>query len=387
MRLVVFSHKRCWPCDSSPCGYATDGGFPFQMRALSELFDTTIEVLPCDLAGRREGEIALTGHNLSVVPLSVPKGAGVWRKLGLPFWFARNGWRMIRELVRADAVHTPIPGDIGTIGMLLALAMRKPLFVRYCGNWFVERTTAERFWKWFMERFTGGRNVMLATGGAPIPPSPRNANLHWIFSTSLTEGQLAACAASLREKSESYPRLAITCRQENGKGTDVVIKALGLVLTDFPGATLDVVGDGSALESLRQLALSLKLTQRIVFHGKLTHGKVIEVLRGAHVFCYPTLSEGFPKVVLEALACGLPVISTHVSVIPQLISNGAGLLIDEPTPVALANAIREVLKDEQGYRRMSLAAVKTAQQYSLERWRDTIGDLLRHSWGRLNCDA
>ena len=52
--------------------------------------------------------------------------------------------------------------------MLFAFVLRKPLFVRHCGNWFVQTTAAEHFWKWFMVRFAGGRNVMIATGGDDI---------------------------------------------------------------------------------------------------------------------------------------------------------------------------------------------------------------------------
>src|SRR6185369_1529040 len=136
------------------------------MQALSDLFDETTLVVPCASPLSRVGEISLEGHNLSVAPLTTPAGRGLARKLGLPFWLLRNTPAILRELMKADAVHAPIPGDVGTIGMILAFILRKPLFVRHCGNWLNPVTTAEHFWKWFMERFAGGRQVMLATGGA-----------------------------------------------------------------------------------------------------------------------------------------------------------------------------------------------------------------------------
>ena len=61
-------------------------------------------------------------------------------------------------------------------------------------HWFVQETVAEHFWKWLMQASAGGRNVMLATGGAASPPSARNAANRWIFSTTLTDDELAACA-------------------------------------------------------------------------------------------------------------------------------------------------------------------------------------------------
>src|SRR5262249_44716156 len=117
------------------------------------------------------------------------------------------------------------------------------------------------------------------------------------------------------------------------------------------------------------------------------HKTVLCLLRRAHLFCYPTAaSEGFPKVVLEALACGLPIVTTRVSVLPQLIDTGCGVLLEDRTPEAIAGATVGILSDAESYRRMSSRALETAQEYSLERWRDTIGELLRAAWqtGRSN---
>ena len=382
MKLLVVSYKNCWPIDAGKGLYGTDGGFPFQMKALSELFDETHLCLPCSRRNGAAGEIPLTGHNLKVVPLSAPGGAGIWRKLGLPMWLARSGATIVREMWRADGVHAPIPGDIGTVGMLLAYVMRKPLFVRHCGNWFVQKTSAEHFWKWFMEKFAGGRNVMLATGGAAQPPSPHNPNLRWIFATSMTKNELLEAAP--RHKSiDRAVRLIIICRQEMEKGTGVVIESLPLIRKQFPQATLDVVGDGSALARFKQLADTQGVNEHITFHGKVDHNGVSRLLRQADVFCFPTTSsEGFPKVVVEALAHGLPVVTTNVSVLPVLISSGCGKLITNAEPTELAQAIVDILRDRDRYSEMSARAVDTAQQYSLERWRDSIGDLLRSAWGR-----
>jgi glycosyltransferase involved in cell wall biosynthesis len=263
--------------------------------------------------------------------------------------------------------------------MVLALALRKPLFVRHCGNWEFQRTIAERFWRRLMERFAGKHNVMLATGGAPDPPSKRNPAIRWIFSTSLTREELAGCRVQRQSINHADVRLINVCRQEKFKGVEALLESLPLLLHDFPGLRQDVVGDGSALTQLKERAERLGLNGRVTFHGQLNHEGVIELLKQADLFCYPTKSDGFPKVVLEALACGLPVISTPVSVLPHLIGNGCGVLIDEADPEALARAVRECLSDGERYREMSIRALATAEQYSLERWRDTIGGMLREA--------
>jgi glycosyltransferase involved in cell wall biosynthesis len=387
MKLAVFSYKLCWPSAPSPTGYATDGGFPFQMHALSELFDSTTLVVPCSVTTKRAGGMNLTGRNVIVRPLTNPGGSGFRRKATFLLWLVRNSPVLIGEIRRADIVHAPIPGDIGTIGMLLALLWRKPMFVRYCGNWFVQHTTAEHFWRWFMQRFAGGRNVMLATGGAAESPSAQNPNVRWIFSTSLLEHELTACSRRRDLPPTERVRLIIVCRQERGKGIETVIESLPLIMKSFPDATLDVVGDGAELANFKTLATTHKVENRVDFHGKVDHATVLRLLQQADLFCYPTASEGFPKAVLEALACGLPVVTTPVSVLPKLIDTGSGLLLKDVTAAGLAKAVVDCLSDAERYRNMSARALETASQYSLERWRDTIGDLLRAACGPLRSDA
>ncbi len=383
MKLVVFSHKPCWVSEASPSGFATDGGFPAQMRALSELFDSTTLLVPCSPSGGRTGETPLEGRNLRVAPLT-PLGVGGWaRKAAFPIWLLRNAPAIQRELSRADAVHAPVPGDVGTIGLLLALLTCKPLFVRYCNNWLVTKTTAERFWKWVMERFAGGRNIMLATGGAAEPPARRSPAVQWVFATSLEEREIEACARQRDRLPGASPRLILVGRQEKGKGTGILIESLPEISGTFPGVTLEVLGDGAALPEFRRLAERFRVANRVAFRGNVDRATVVRCLREADLFCFPTASEGFPKVVLEALACGLPVLTTKVSVLPVLLARGAGLLLEEATPGSVADGVRRCLSNEAAYRTMSTRALETARAYSLERWRDTIGGLLAVGWGPL----
>jgi len=386
MRLVIYCHKTCWPSSLSPSGYATDGGFPFQMKALSQLFDGTQVLVPCEREPRTSGVSPLEGEHLSVVPLTNLAGSGWVRKLLFPFWVVRNLPALIRWARAADVIHCPIPGDVGTIGMFLAVVLRRKLLVRHCGNWLVQQTVAERFWKWSMEQFRQPWSVMLATGAGQQSPSARNPTIRWIFSTALWEEELESCR--VERSGQPRPALIIACRQDREKGTGIVIQALPEILEAFPDATLDVVGDGQDLDGFRALASRLSLDGHVRFHGKLSHDRVLRMLRQATLFCYPTgASEGFPKVILEALACALPVVTTRVSVLPGLISEGCGVLIDEQTPQALAAAVKGCLSNAELYGQMSRRAMETARQYSLERWRDTIGSLLEKNWGPLRAHA
>lgn len=381
MHLVVISHKVCWRSSDSPSGYATDGGFPVQMLAISQLFSKTTLVLPCESGIDRDGGTALTGRGLTVLPMTVPLGRGFARKLGMLNWLRVNISVIWKEAKKADAVHAPIPGDVGTIGILAAVLLKKRLFVRHCGNWLMPRTIAERIWKRGMEYLAGPGKVMLATGGTAGPPSPRNPAVRWIFSTSLRRDQMID-ARPRRLPSDGGIKLIIACRQETGKGTEVVIESMRSIVKHFPKATLHVVGGGSLLDKLKLQSSESGDGGRIVFHGKIGQPEVLGLLREAHLFCYPTsASEGFPKVVLEAMASGLPVIATRVSVLPQLLGDGSGILLDKPCPMAVAAAVKDVCGDNAKYQNMSSKAIDGARNYTLENWGESIRTALCDGWG------
>jgi hypothetical protein len=357
------------------------------MTAIAELFDETVLMLPCYQRIDHEGEISLQGHKMRIVPLSPRRGAGLYSKLSFLPWLLLNSVTIMREVRRADGVHAPIPGDVGTVGMLLAWLFRMPLFVRHCGNWLRPVTRAEKLWRWFMEAFAGGRNVMLATGGSAGPPSRKNPNVHWIFSTSLTRSELQIYAKVRTYPSDGRLRLIIVARQERAKGAATVIQSLPLLEKTFPQVSLDIVGEGGAIPEFKRLAAKACIAGRVRFSGKLNHDQVMQRLQGAHLFAFPTTSsDGFPKVVLEALAVGLPVVATKVSVLPQLLGNGCGMLLSEATPEALARSIEKALSDPAVFEAMSRQAIATARQYSLEAWRDIIGGYLTSTWGPLKTE-
>lgn len=387
MRLAVFSHKVCWLDPSSPSGHATDGGFAKQMDALAELFDQTVVHVPVIAeapAGAAAAQSQFTNPRLTVSPLPHLRGSGLRRRMRLPGWVMRSVPALVRGVRRADAVHAPIPGDIGTVGIALAELWRRPLLVRYCGNWLVERTRAERVWHDYMRRRGGGRRVMLATGGATGPPAPSNPDVTWIFSASLHRDELPAAGPDHKPPREQGLRLITVGRQEPYKGTGAIIAAMPEILAVHPHARLDVVGAGAGLDGFRDLAVEHGVSDSVDFHGLVHHDDVIEMLGASHVFVFPTQSEGFPKVVAEALACGTPVVASPVSVLPTIIDDSVGALLVDDTPESIAEAVHQVAA--HGWADRSRHAVELGRTFTLDGWRDAIASRLEPAWGPLRSD-
>jgi glycosyltransferase involved in cell wall biosynthesis len=351
-----------------------------QMRAISELFEETVVCVPVSDEPGPPGTTPIAGRAMRVRALPVPKGAGAGRKLLLLTWLLRSARPLIREIRAADAVHTPIPGDVGTVGIAIAEAFRRPIFVRHCGNWANERTVAERAWKRYMERFGGGRRVMLATGGGSTPPSPGRA-VEWIFSTSLSEEEVRRLARTGVFPADGPLRLVTAGRQVELKGTRAIIQALPLLSDLGREVELHVLGDGVDLERFREVARSTGVGSQVIFHGLVSHEQVLDELIQGHIFVFPTRSsEGFPKAVGEAMAAGLPVVTTDVSVLPHLLAKGGGVITDG-TPRGIAVAIRGLMETDV-YNSESAAAQVAVRELTLERWQEAIQARLLRAWGR-----
>ncbi|MFM8320107.1 MAG: glycosyltransferase family 4 protein [Chloroflexota bacterium] len=382
MQLVVISHKETWRSPTSPSGYVTVGGFPFQMSAIAELFDHTRLVTALRAGPPPSGALPLAGKNLVVTPLPEPAGVEWKRKLAMLVWVPRHLPFLWRAVSDADAVHTPVGGDIGTVGIVIALLQRKALFVRHCGTWGRPVSTIDRWLMRLLEKIAGGRNVVLATGGGDRPPSTANPNIHWIFSTPLTRSDLAALPQAQPWQPGRPLRLITVGRLVDDKNIDALLQALPLIQKEQPAVHLDIVGEGERLLQLQQAAASLGLHSAVTFHGNVSHEQVLRLLAGAHLFVFPSRREGFPKAVLEALACGLPALTTPVSVLPYLLRGGAGQLLPDPGPQAIAQAVLALSSRPEGLRGMADNARQTALAYTLEAWRDAIGAELQAGWGR-----
>lgn len=130
------------------------------------------------------------------------------------------------------------------------------------------------------------------------------------------------------------------------KGLDVLIRAMALLRDEGEATRLVLAGDGPLRAELERLAATLKLQQHVQFVGHQPRPSVARLLHECAVFVLPSRSEPFGIVVIEALACGKPVVATTVGGIPEIIQDGAnGILVDPEDAHALAAQIRRLLRD------------------------------------------
>jgi len=124
------------------------------------------------------------------------------------------------------------------------------------------------------------------------------------------------------------------------KGVPSLLRAMKIVCEVLPDAKLIIVGDGEEREDLESLADSLGIRDRVDFVGRVPHERIPDYLCKADIFVLPSVSEGFGIVILEAMACGLPIVATRVGGVPDIIEEGVnGFLVESGDFPEMANKI------------------------------------------------
>lgn len=159
------------------------------------------------------------------------------------------------------------------------------------------------------------------------------------------------------------------------KGHALLIEAVALLTRDWPTLRLVIAGEGPERERLQQLIAQHGLQERVRLLGVVPNADLPHWYGAADLFALPSSREGLPNVMLEALACGTPVVATAVGGIPEVLGGqpDAGMLLDERSSAALARAIAAAL------RRVSdpSAPRRVAEAYSWEHSTARLATLMR----------
>lgn len=132
------------------------------------------------------------------------------------------------------------------------------------------------------------------------------------------------------------------------KGVHLLLDAFGRIASEFEAVGLWLIGkaeDGEYAQALRDQATRMRLSERVHFLGPMPQEKLAEHMTEAEVLVLPSLSEGLGRVVFEAMACGTPVIGSHVDGIPEMITEGENGFLVPPSDVSLlAERLRWILR-------------------------------------------
>jgi glycosyltransferase involved in cell wall biosynthesis len=140
-------------------------------------------------------------------------------------------------------------------------------------------------------------------------------------------------------------RVVLYCgRLSHEKGILFLIRALQLVKERYRPIRLLIVGEGPLKAQVRSLCQELGLEENVTMLGELQHDAVTTVMSASDLLCAPSIREGWPNVVVEALSCGVPVVASKVGGVPEILNSPVyGRMVPPGDPRLLADTLWEAL--------------------------------------------
>jgi L-malate glycosyltransferase len=170
-----------------------------------------------------------------------------------------------------------------------------------------------------------------------------------------------------------FPHIIVTRNLEPIYDNATAVRAFSIVRCTFPAARLILAGSGPERQALEQLAAGLDIADAVTFTGRVDNEVMATLYHSADIMVNPSLVDNMPISVLEALASGVPVVSTDVGGVPYLVEHErTALLVSAQYPQAMADAILTLLNDPAKAQRMRKAGLESVQQYTWPNVRDRL---------------
>jgi phosphatidyl-myo-inositol dimannoside synthase len=377
MTLGILYHMPFWQTADGAL-WEAEGSFARYVDSIAPYFDRVILSVPVFDTPPASGS-RVRATNVSLAPLPYfPGPRQFYPKL-----------MSIRPLLRkwidqCDVIHLRVPSPAAIFAFRIAEAQRKPIFLLVVGDyqallphlgyrglkkWAFAQYVA--FEEWALRYMT--KRALTFANGASLRDKHQRAGAR-VHETKTTTLSLSDVSTRTDTCTSSPIKLLCVSRIDPRKG----LRALPTVIADLVAAghnvTLDIVGPPIGLigESERDAILEESrrhgVSDRVFLRGPVALDQLLPLYRQFDLFVLPTRpGEGIPRVLMEAMAGGLPVVTTDVSGISSLISDGEnGLLVAAGSTQALADALKALIATPSLRQRLIQNGYATARAHTLE---------------------
>jgi glycosyltransferase involved in cell wall biosynthesis len=249
--------------------------------------------------------------------------------------------------------------------VLANFGLRKKL-VSTCHNW-LGQSLAMRFYAWLDKRILRSFDMVVGVSNEIVAELAKHLPPHKILR--IGNGIDIQKYRRPVSRDEAKRRLHIGNRHVIGfvgrlspeKGIGYLLRAASNLIKEGLDVCTVIVGDGEQAGALKEEARVLQIADRVIFTGNRNDTPMLYA--AMDVFVLPSLQEAFPMVLLEAMACGVPVIATRVGDVAEIIEpDTTGMLVETKDDIALQNAIKKMLTYPVEAERMSAAARMKVEQ-------------------------
>lgn len=378
MRLLVISHTPHYEYQGVISGW---GSTIRELDHLAGLFDELVHLAPLYTGRPPESSLPYSSKKIKFIPVKPAGGDGFKDKLSIfgavPVWLKA----MRHEINSADAIHIRCPAGISLIALFAQKlwGRGKPSWVKYAGNW---KPSNKEFWSYRMQRFWLGHNfhrgIVTVNGTWLHQP----AHIITFNNPSFSQIEWFHAKQEAAEKDLSFPlKFVFVGRADEAKGVGRILEIAAQLLGKGIAFHLDVIGDGPNREIFEQAAVERGLSDQVSFLGWKNRLEINKYYKDAHFILLPSTSEGWPKVLSEAMAYGVVPLASDISSIPSILSNAkSGLAIPSNDINSFVRTIISYVEDPLKWKRESQNGVIAAESFTYEYYLNAVCKFFNNAW-------
>jgi glycosyltransferase involved in cell wall biosynthesis len=378
MRLLVVSHTSHYQSDGRAAGW---GPTVRELDALAELFDEVAHIATIYPGPPPAGMLPYAASNIRLQLVPPAGGDSAAAKIGILAAYPHYARVIGQELRRADTVHVRCPANISLLALLLLQRAKEPPYrwVKYAGNW---QPDGEEPWAYGLQRrwlaANRHRGVVTVNGQWPSqPPHVRPFYNPCLTERETAEGSQVASAKQLRTPIE----LLFVGALNEGKGVGRVLRVALALQQAGVSFRLRLLGDGPDRPRYEAWVRDNRL-RGVSFLGWVPRTDMAAHYGPAHVILLPSQSEGWPKVLSEAMAYGVVPVAAAVSSIPQILTaTGAGIALPPDDVAGMAGAVARFVAAPAAWTAASRAGAATARLFTYRAYQSAVAELFADAWG------
>lgn len=336
MKLCIISHTEHYIENKEIVGWGTT---VTEINNLLNVFDEIYHVATVLNEKAPASSLPYTSDKIKLVQIPSTGGKTINEKLSILKKMPQIIKTVNETLAEVDCFQFRGPTGIGVFLIpYLTFFVNKPGWFKYAGNWNQDNPPLGY---WIQRSLLKKQKRKLTINGKWEDQPKQSLTFE---NPTLTQNDLIEGDYITSHK--NYDKELNFCfvgRLEKPKGVERILKAFAQIKNERLG-TLHFVGDGNETSYFKELAKASNI--KVVFHGGLARKQVFEIYKNSHVFLLPsTASEGFPKVIAEAMCFGCIPIVSDVSSITQYVKNDEnGLVVNPVTDVELKKQIEKILE-------------------------------------------
>ncbi|NQX84798.1 MAG: glycosyltransferase [Flavobacteriaceae bacterium] len=283
-------------------------------------------------------------------------------------------WNIYKSMIWADHIHIRCPGNIGFLAcMVQTMFPNKPKTVKYAGNWDPNSKTQPRSYniqKWILSNTFLTKNCKVLVYGKW---SKQSKNIKPFFTASYSGAEIDG---PINKDLNQDINLIFVGAFSKGKQPLKSVKVTELLRNKGYNVYLNMYGDGEQFKSVKRYVEKNNLNKFVFLHGNQPKLIVKTAFKKSHFLVFISKSEGWPKVVAEAMFWGCLPISTAVSCVPFMLGNGERGALVADNVIEISEVIESYFCNESNFLQTVKKAAIWSQQYTLEKFETEIKKLI-----------